>query len=194
VTLHETGMNLLANFAGAHLIAGQNPKRSGNANQIAQPINVYEAADGSFMMSAATQAQFEKLCREVIDRPGWIKDKRFARNSDRLANVVELTSHLNGIFVTRPRDEWVTHLRKAGVPAGVVASVAVKARETVREVCHAEVGAYRVLRTPARLHDTVSLPPTGAPVLGEHTREVLSTLGGMSDAEIDALMAANITK
>ena len=49
---------------------------------------------------------------------------------------------------------------------------------------------YHVLRTPARLHDTVPLCPTGAPVLGEHTRDVVSTLAGLSQPELDALMAA----
>ena len=200
-TLHETGVNLLANFAGAHLIAGQNPTRSGNANQVAQPINVYEAADGPFMMAVATQAQFAKLCREVIDRPGWLADDRFARGPGRLANVAELTRLLNEVFAARPRDQWVTRLRQAGVPAGVVASVAeafstglVKARETVREVRHGEAGSYRVVRTPARLHGTAPLPPSGAPMLGEHTREVLSKLGGVPDGEIDELIAAGIAK
>ena len=200
-TLHETGINMLANFAGAHLIAGQDPKRSGNANQVSQPINVYTAANGPFMMSVVTAAQFEKLCREVIDQPGWLEDERFARNSGRLVNVVELTKQLNRIFAARPREEWVANLRGAGVPAGVLATVAeafatdlVKARETVRQVYHAEAGAYSVVRTPARLHDTIPLAPLGAPLLGAHTREVLSSLAGLSSSEIDDLLATGNAK
>jgi crotonobetainyl-CoA:carnitine CoA-transferase CaiB-like acyl-CoA transferase len=201
LSLIETGLNMLANFAGAHLIAGQNPTRTGNANQVVQPINVYDAADGPFMMTVANQAQFLKLCRDVIDRPDWLDDARFALNPARLANVAELTRLLNDIFATRPRQEWVTRLRKSGVPAGVVATVAealatdlVRSRETVREVHHTEVGNYRVLRTPARLHGTESVPPIGAPVLGEHTRAVLANLAGISEADIDTLIAAGIAK
>ena len=201
LSLYETGLNLLANFAGAHLIAGQNPTRTGNANQVAQPINVYDAADGPFMMTVANQAQFVKLCREVIDRPGWLEDERFALNPARLTNVVELTKLLNEIFATRAREEWVRRLREAGVPAGVVASVAealatdlVKARETVREVYHTEIGNYRVLRTPARLHGTAAVPPLGAPGLGEHTHEILRDLAGLSLSEINALVAAGAAK
>jgi crotonobetainyl-CoA:carnitine CoA-transferase CaiB-like acyl-CoA transferase len=201
VTLHETGLNMLANFAGAHLIAGQNPTRTGSANQVAQPINVYDAADGPFMMTVANQAQFVKLCRDVLQRPEWLEPERFAQNSARLAKVDELTRLLNGIFVTRPREEWVARLRQAGVPAGVVASVAealgtalVRDRETVREVRHREAGAYRVLRTPARLHGSEPLPPVGAPELGEHTREVLGSIAGMSESDIDALIAAGAAK
>jgi crotonobetainyl-CoA:carnitine CoA-transferase CaiB-like acyl-CoA transferase len=201
VTLHETGLNMLSNFAGAHLIAGQNPTRTGNAGQVAQPINVYDAADGPFMMTVANQAQFVKLCRDVIQRPEWLEQDRFALSSARLDKVDELTRLLNEIFATRPREEWVARLRKAGVPAGVVASVAealrtelVRDRENVREVHHSEVGSYRVLRTPARLHGSEPLPPAGAPVLGEHTREVLSNLAGMSESDIHALIAARVAR
>jgi crotonobetainyl-CoA:carnitine CoA-transferase CaiB-like acyl-CoA transferase len=201
LSLFETGLNMLANFAGAHLIAGQNPTRTGNVNQVAQPINVYDAADGPFMMTVANQGQFVKLCRDVIDRPNWLEDGRFALNPARLANVAELTTLLSEIFATRPREEWVTRLRTAGVPAGVVASVAealatdlVRARGAVREVHHMEIGNYRVLRTPARLHGTEPVPPVGAPVLGEHTREVLGDLAGISGPDIDALIAAGAAK
>ena len=84
-TLHETGLNLLANFAGAHLVAGRHPTRTGNANQVAQPADVYEAADGPFTMAVITDSQFRKLCREVIGRPELVDDPRFVRNANRLA-------------------------------------------------------------------------------------------------------------
>ena len=197
VALYETGLNMLANFAGAHLIAGRDPTRTGNANQVIQPSNVYSASDGLFMMTVVTHAQFAKLCRDVIQRPEWLEQERFASSPARLANVVELTRLLDEIFAARPREDWVARLRKASVPAGVVASVAealdtefVRARETVREVHHSEIGTYRVLRTPARLHGSEPLPPAGAPALGEHTREVLHSLAGMSEAEINAILTA----
>lgn len=198
ISLHETGLNMLANFAGANLIAGQSPTRSGNVNQVTQPANVYVGANGPFVMTVATQTQFAKLCREVIQRPAWLEQDRFASGRTRLANVVELTRELNEIFATAPREEWVSRLRKSDVPAGVVASVAealtndlVSSRETIREVSHTEIGSYRVLRSPARFHDSGQTPATGAPVLGEHTREVLSNLAGMSELEIDEIVLTN---
>ena len=200
-SLLETGMNMLANFAGVHLINGLNPTRSGNANQVSQPINVYEAADGHFMVTAASQAQWEKLCRDVVDRPEWVSDPRFLKVPDRLANIDALTALLNEAFKARPRQEWVDRLRAAGVPAGVVATIeeafsteATKARDVVREVRHRDVGTYLVQRSPARLHETEAVPATGAPALGEHTREVLSTMGELTESEIDALIAAGIAK
>ena len=200
VSLLETGMNMLGVFVGAHLIAGENPTRGGNANQIAQPVNVYEAADGPFMMAAVTQSQFVKLCHNVIERAEWAEDRRFKSMSGRLANVAELTSLLNDVFAARTREDWVARLRDAGVPAGSVNSVAevfatpqVRDRDAVRDVEHSTVGSYRVLRTPARLHGTANPAPTGAPTLGEHTREVLAGLADLSCAEIDGLEAVGST-
>jgi crotonobetainyl-CoA:carnitine CoA-transferase CaiB-like acyl-CoA transferase len=197
VTLHETAMNMLANFAGAALIAGRSPTRSGNANQVAQPADVFEAADGPFMIAAVSEAQYRNLCTEVLSRPDLVTDARFRRNADRLRNVAALTAVLAGIFKTRPRAEWVRRIRAAGVPAGEVATVTealtsdlVRARGSVREVKHRTLGSYKVLRTPARLADTEPVPPAGAPLLGEHTREVLIEMGGLSEPEVDRLIAS----
>jgi len=200
-TLHETAMNMLANYSGYYLMTGRNPTRTGNANQVAQPADVYEAADGPFVMACITQPQFVSLCERVLARPDLLEDERFAKGAGRLANVVELGRVLSEIFATKPRDHWISSLRKAGVPAGAVATVAealssdlVKGRDALREVVHRSAGAYPVLRTPARLHDTQALPPIGAPELGEHTRQVLKTRGGLSDAEIDQLIKSGAAR
>ncbi|MEZ5852827.1 MAG: CoA transferase [Hyphomicrobiaceae bacterium] len=200
-TLHETGMNLLANFAGAYLMTGVNPTRTGNDNQVAQPAGVYDASDGPFMIAVITDAQFRKLCADVIGRPELSSDPRFALNADRLKNLPALKEVLGATFATGPRDGWVARLRKAGVPAGAVASVSealdgelVAARGTVRQMSHATAGTYPALRTPARFHDTELPPAEGAPLLGEHTRAVLREVAGMSDAEITALESSGAAK
>jgi crotonobetainyl-CoA:carnitine CoA-transferase CaiB-like acyl-CoA transferase len=191
LALHETAMNMLANHGGGYLMTGRNPTRTGNANQVAQPADVYEAKDGPFVMACITQAQFV----DVIDRPAFLADERFATSAARLSNVKVLGDALAIVFATGSRDHWIARLRTAGVPAGAVATVAealtsdlVGSRNAVREVVHRSAGPYQVLLTPARLHDTQALPPQGAPELGEHTRKVLTELGGLTSAEIDALI------
>lgn len=201
VALHETAMNMLANFSGHYLMTGHNPTRTGNANQVAQPADVYQAADGPFVMACITQLQFRALCQEVIKRPDLLDDQRFAQGAGRLANVAELGSILANIFATKPRNCWIEGLRKAGVPAGAVATVAealsselVSGRDALRNVVHRSVGAYPALKTPARLHDTEALPAQGAPELGEHTRAVLKSLGEMNESEIDELIRSGAAR
>lgn len=200
-TLHETAMSMLANFAGSYLATGRNPTRTGNANQVAQPADVYEAADGAFVLACVTEAQFRSLCNNVIDRPDLLADERFARNPARLKNVVELRRTLNDIFGKSPRAYWIPRIRAAGVPSGAVATVEealtselVAARASVQEVIHTGVGPYRALKTPARLHDTDPVSTRGAPQLGEHTRTILQDMGDLSDADIDALIAGGAAR
>ena len=194
-TLHETAMNMLANFAGSCLLTGANPTRTGNANQVAQPADVYMGSDGPFVLAAVTDAQFGKLCADVIERPDLATDSRFERNAQRLQNISGLGAILGEIFRQRPRAFWIDRLRAAGVPAGVVATVAealgsdlVAARGSVREVAHPTAGSYRALRTPARLHDTAEVPAKGAPLLGEDSRDILREVGGLSETEIEAVL------
>ncbi|MGE0768758.1 MAG: CaiB/BaiF CoA transferase family protein [Hyphomicrobiaceae bacterium] len=200
-TLHETAMNMLANYSGYYLMTGRSPTRTGNANQVAQPADVYEAADGPFVMACITQPQFRSLCNDVVRLPHLLKDQRFSEGAGRLANVAELGAILSEVFATKSRDHWIASLRGAGVPAGAVATVGealssdlVRDRDAVRQVVHRSAGPYPALRTPARLHDTVALPPHGAPELGEHTRDVLKSLGGLSETEIDGLIKSGAAR
>ena len=200
-TLHETGLSLLANFAGVGLMTDRAPTRSGNTNQVVQPAGVYMASDGPFMLAVTKDAQFRALCSGVIGRPALAADPRFASNTARLANGPELRRILGELFLSGARAAWVERLRRVGVPAGAVADVRealasdlLKARGTVRRVRHRTAGSYPVLRSPPRLHATEDLPDMGAPLLGEHTREVLRDLGGLSGAEIEALISSGAAK
>jgi crotonobetainyl-CoA:carnitine CoA-transferase CaiB-like acyl-CoA transferase len=199
VALHDTALSMLANYAGSYVTTGRNPTRTGNANQVAQPADVYTAADGPFVLACVTEAQYRKLCTDVIDRPDLLADPRFARNPDRLKNVRELAAILGAIFIAKPRDHWISKIRAAGVPSGAVATVAealsndlARERDLVREVVHTGIGPYAALRTPAVLHETAPVPARGAPQLGEHTRDILSGMGGLEDADIDRLVTSGV--
>jgi crotonobetainyl-CoA:carnitine CoA-transferase CaiB-like acyl-CoA transferase len=201
VSLFETGVNMLVNFASAHLLTGQDPTRSGNTNQVAQPGGVYSAADGPFMLTIGTDGQFANLCNKVVNRPDLSTDPRFATNDDRVANTDAIREIFGEIFKHSPRDEWIARLRANAVPCGAVATVAeafasdvVKARGVVQPVTHTEMNSYPAVMTPARLHNTEPVNLAGAPLLGEHTREVLHAVGRMSHDAIDELIKTGAAK
>ena len=92
-------------------------------------------------------------------------------------------------------------LRAGGVPCGSVATVAealdsdvTKALCTIQPVTHSEMGSYPALMTPARLHDTEAVDLTGGALLGEHTRDVLRDIAGMSEDEVTAMVAAGVAR
>lgn len=197
--LYEAGLNMLLNFAGSYLVTGEVPTRSGNVNQLAQPAGIYQAADGDLMVTAANNAQFERLCRKAIARPDLLDDPRFVDNPTRVRNAIALREILNNVFRTKSRTEWIEKLRQAEVPTGAVATVdealtseLVKARQSVKSVSHAGVGSYPALMSPVRLHDTEPTSLNGAPLLGQHTREVLSEFAGLDEEAIKSLAASGI--
>ncbi len=134
----------------------------------------------------------------MLDEPGLRADERFRENAGRMTNRAALVEILGRCFARRPTAEWVELLEAAGVPAGPVLSVEEMldhpqsvARGMVGEVEHAALGRIRAIGPPVKFDGTVSMPSRGAPVLGEHTREVLGELG-LSPERIDALAEAGV--
>jgi crotonobetainyl-CoA:carnitine CoA-transferase CaiB-like acyl-CoA transferase len=111
-----------------------------------------------------------------------------------MANLPTLVDRLTGHFKRKPSSEWLAALGAAGVPAGLVLSIAamldhpqVLAREMIVETRHPNAGATRAIGCPMKFSDTPAQIRRPAPLFGEHTREVL-TEAGLQDAEIKALL------
>ena len=200
LSLFETGLNMLVNFGAQYLLTGTEPTRVGNTNQVAQPAGVFEAADGPIMLTIGNDAQYARLCDE-LGEPSLAADPRFLTNEDRVANTAIIREIFGAFFKQRPRNEWIDRFRKAGVPCGVVATVAealdsdlTKALGTIKPVTHTEIGTYPAVMTPARLHQTEPVDLSGAPLLGEHTVDILHDVAGLNADEIAALVAAGSAK
>lgn len=119
---------------------------------------------------------------------------------DRPRHVDQLTAELQEILSTRPTAHWVAALDRAGVPGGPVltysealAQAQVAAREMVLDVTHPVIGPMHALGVPAKMSETPASVRTPAPLLGQHSREVLRGLG-RTDAEIDALVADGVVE
>ncbi len=201
VPLLETGLNMLVNFAGGYLITGDEPRRVGNSNQIAQPVGLFEAQDGPVVIAAGNDIQFARLCKDVIQRSDLVDDPRFADNARRVANKEALKGEIEAALSAAPRSDWVRRLRDAGVPAGPVQGIAealdsepVRQRGAVQSVSHSALGSYPAVMTPQRFAETEDVDLSGAPLLGEHTRQVLAEIAGISYAEIDVLVASGAAR
>jgi crotonobetainyl-CoA:carnitine CoA-transferase CaiB-like acyl-CoA transferase len=197
VTLHDTGLQMLANVAANFLVSGQAPGRYGNGHPNIVPYRPYRAVDGDLALAIGNDAQFRTLA-ETIGRPEWADDPRFTLNRDRIANREEIDSRLEKVIATRTRAEWIDILDPVGITCGPINSVAealsspqTVAREMVAEVAHPTAGTVRMLGTPLRFFGTPASIRRHPPLLGEHTDEVLGELG-LSGAEIEELRAAGV--
>jgi len=153
-------------------------------------------------IGAANQANWLRMLT-VIDAQHLADDPRFASNQERMAHRIELVNELEAVFITRPTDTWVQLLNAAGIPAGPLLDVVqmhedpqARAREMVTEVEHPLAGQVKTLGTPVKFHTTPGGVKRAAPMLGQHTQEVLAEVGYGEDAVqelIDAGVVGSVT-
>ncbi len=174
------------------LAAGESPGPMGSAHPLNAPYQAFQTADGWITVGAANQANWLKFL-DVLEAPGIAGDPRFADNAKRMENLPALAEALGKVFPTRTTADWLQRLEAAGVPAGPVLSIGemhedaqTLARDMIVEAPHSRLGAVKTLGTPVKFSATPAGVRRGAPVLGEHTREVLGA-HGYSDGEIDGL-------
>jgi crotonobetainyl-CoA:carnitine CoA-transferase CaiB-like acyl-CoA transferase len=176
---------------------GVAPGPLGSAHPLNAPYQAFPTADGWLNVGAANQANWERML-SAIEAPELAADPRFAGNAGRMANLPALVEILSARFRTRPTAEWLARLDAAGVPAGPVLSIAemqrdpqARARGVVTEVAHARAGPVATIGLPVTFSRTPGGPQSGAPLLGQHTREVLRE-HGYADGDIDRLAAAGV--
>jgi crotonobetainyl-CoA:carnitine CoA-transferase CaiB-like acyl-CoA transferase len=119
VTLLGSLLAAFVNQGAAYTIAGEVPRRLGNAHPSIAPYELFETGDGQLVIAVGNDRQFAILC-EVIGSPGLASDPRFAGNADRVAHRQELRAELEQRLARRPAQAWAEALTEARVPAGVV--------------------------------------------------------------------------
>ncbi|MFM7530943.1 MAG: CaiB/BaiF CoA transferase family protein [Rubrivivax sp.] len=190
VPLFDTAVCLTSHFGIGHLMTGRDPMRVGNGSVGSQPVGLYAARDGSFVLTVAGDRVWERLVHEVLQRPELARDARFATNQARLANQQALREVLEVAFAQHDTAWWIARMRQAGVPAGEVRSVAqafaseeVRGRELLGTLAHPTLGAIPNVRSPILLDGVPPACGSAPPMLGEHTEAVLRELRGSDGSQ-----------
>jgi crotonobetainyl-CoA:carnitine CoA-transferase CaiB-like acyl-CoA transferase len=177
-----------------YFATGVNPGPSGSAHILTAPYQAFPTQDGWINVGGANQPNWERIVK-VIGRPELAADPRFLTNSDRMRNLAALTPLIAERLVARPSAEWIREFDAAGVPVGPVNKIGdmladpqVAARDMVLEVEHPKVGTMKSLGFPVKFSEGAGAMRRAAPLLGQHTREVLGELG-YSAGEIEQLLA-----
>jgi len=179
------------------MASGTAPGPMGSAHPLNAPYEAFKTTDGWITLGAANQANWLKLL-DLISAPELGEDPRFTNNHGRITHRIELAKALAPIIRTRTSADWLSRLEAAGVPAGPVLDVAemhrdpqTLAREMVTKAPHTKLGPVKTLGVPVKFSATPGGVTRGAPLLGEHTREVLAEYG-YGDDEIDALICDGV--
>jgi crotonobetainyl-CoA:carnitine CoA-transferase CaiB-like acyl-CoA transferase len=194
-SLFEAGIQQTYWQSAIYFATGEVPGPGGSAHHLSAPYQAFRAADGWLTIGGANQANWERMVR-VLGAPEWLSDPRFKTNADRMANLEALVGVMNARLKTRTVVEWVRLLEAEGVPCGPINSIAdmaadpqALARRMVVELDHPRAGPTRTLGLPIKLSASPGAVARPAPLLGQHTREVLAEFG-FSASEIEALVHA----
>jgi crotonobetainyl-CoA:carnitine CoA-transferase CaiB-like acyl-CoA transferase len=183
--------------AAIHFATGESPGPGGSAHPLTAPYQAFHASDGWINIGGANQPNWERIV-DVLGHPEWRDDPRFATNSARMENLTALTALMDAVLSTRTKAEWIARFDAAGVPVGPVNSIGealahpqALARGMVVDLVHPQAGPTKALGCPIHFSATPTAITRPAPLLGEHTREVLRE-HGYADADIDAFVADGV--
>ena len=199
MALYDCGLTITGYYGLDALKLGHDPERYGNAHPSIVPYGMYESADGPLIIAVGNNAQFDKFCRQVVERPDIVEDPRFATNVNRAKHRLELGPMLKELIATFPRDLLLQRLTAAGIPCGKVAGLheALTSERTrrgrlVQDMPHPVEGTTPVFAPPIRMNGQRLPIRHTPPTLGEGTREVLHRLLALSDEQLQALQAQGV--
>jgi len=197
VSLLSASLGLLPDPAAIYFDTGERPRRAGNRNLHLSPAEAFQAQDGFVNVVLMNPDQWGRFCGALGD-PAMETDPRFATNAARLEHHPAFKARVEGILGTGSAKEWVARLEAAGIAAGpiyefheVFEDPQVRHLGLVAEVEQPGAGKVRMLSFPGRASGTPPRHRRPAPLLGQHTAEVLAELG-LSGEEVDRLAAAGV--
>ena len=198
VAMLDCQVALLENAIARYTAAGEVPGPIGNRHPSITPFEPFATSDGQLMVAVGNNRMWARFC-EAMESPQLASDPRFTTNALRTSNYEELRPLIASAMITKSTAEWVFILESARVPHGpinsvdkVVADPQVLAREMVVDVEHPVAGLTQLPGIPIKMDVTpgeINLP---APLLGQHTQEILSGLLGYDAEKIARLEEEDI--
>jgi CoA:oxalate CoA-transferase len=183
-----------------YLNTGEIPRAIGTRHPVITPFQAFQTKDGyvAVALRGGYNDQWPLFCA-AIDRVDIIDDPRFEDGWKRTQNYRALEPILTEAMKTRTTREWIEEFEKAGIPCGPVndieqaaADPQINARDMFVEVKHPRAGNFRVVNTPFKFSRSSYQVEKASPDLGQHTREVLKQLLGMTDKEIEQLKDSGV--
>ena len=198
-SLMEAALQQTYWHAAIYFANGESPGPTGSAHLLTAPYQAFRASDGWINIGGANQANWERIT-DVLGHAEWRSDPRYATNSARMQHLDTLATSMTAVLATRTKAQWIDAFDAAGVPVGPVHTIGealthpqTLARGMVVDLVHPMAGATKALGCPVHFSATPTRVTRPAPMLGEHTREMLRE-HGYDDREIDELVADGVVE
>ena len=198
VSMLEGQLGLLQGTIGAYLADGTVPEPMGTAYKALLPYQTFRTKTKDLALAVGSDRLWRIFC-PIMGLQDMMDDPRFATNAARVQNRVDLIARLQEVFLTKSYEEWEALLLQHGIPVGAINTIdqvvehpQVKARGMIAESDHPVAGKVKIVGVPVKLSETPGSVREPAPLLGQHTDEVLRTYLGMTAADIAALRQAGV--
>lgn len=195
VAMLDCQVSMLENAIARYVVTGNVPQPAGNRHTSITPFEPFDTADGEIMVAAGNDALYKKFM-DSIGGSEYVEDERFLTNPKRTENVEALKPIIDSLTVKKTTKEWQDILDEAGVPNGPINTVdkvmedpQVQAREMIVEVEHPVAGKVKMPGVAIKMSETQGFVHSPAPVLGQHTDEILKDFLGYDDEKINKLKA-----
>lgn len=184
VAMMDTLFSVMENFVVEYTIAGKTPHRAGNQDPSIAPFDSFHAKDGDFVMGCGTDKMFAALC-DAMGKGELSADPRFDTNLHRCDNYAELKPLIEAWTATKTVKELEEIISGMQIPFGEILNIPqaaehaqTKERNMLWEVFQPGMERHiRIPGTPIKIHGEKDAPEKAAPLLGEDTVSVLSSLG-----------------
>jgi crotonobetainyl-CoA:carnitine CoA-transferase CaiB-like acyl-CoA transferase len=183
--LVDSTVGVLSNQAMNYLVSGKVPKRIGNAHANIVPYQVFPVADGHIIVATGNDAQYVKFC-SVLGSPELAQNPEYKDNVGRLKHRDKLVAKLSALTAKMKRDDLLAKLEAQGVPAGPIndleqvfndAQVKHRGMKLDLPTKAAKAGTIPGVRTPIVIDGWRAASERPAPLLGEHSAEILREIG-----------------
>jgi crotonobetainyl-CoA:carnitine CoA-transferase CaiB-like acyl-CoA transferase len=193
VSMLEGQLGILSGMIGTYLADGIVPGPLGTAYGALLPYQTFRTRTRDIAIGIGSDKLWRTFC-PLVGLAQMMDDPRYVTNARRNANRMSLVAELQEALLTRTYEEWEAVLLPAGIPMGAINTIdqvvdhaQVRARASLVESTHPVAGSIRMTGPPVRMSDTPGMVRTPAPLLGEHTEEILRDRLGLTAQDIERL-------
>lgn len=200
ISMVDSLIYVLENAVARYTVTGEIPKPLGTAHPTITPFQAFKTKDDWIVIPIGNDNLWMRFC-EAIGRPELMDDPRFKTNALRTQNKKELIPIIQEVISQKSAIEWFEIFEKYKLPYSPVNTIdkivedkIVKHRKMIVEVKQPRVGNLRIIGSPFYMSETPGEVRAPAPLLGEHTTEILTRLLGYSEEDVKALRAKGVVK
>jgi len=197
VSLYHSALVMTGYASMQSLCSGTSPERNGNTSPDTCPTGVFHCKDAKFFLHCGNTQIFQRLMTHVIHREDLATCVDYQTGKGRIADRERIFSVLTDAFRTQPWSQLKLALEQARVPAGEVRDLKSAllsdesfVQQAVTRIPHPSLGWIPNVCTPIRIDGHIPTKPQAAPILGQHTVEILKKFAKYDSVQIDRALAS----